>query len=358
MLKREIAELPLHNGKAPKWLFQRMKKLAREIVILFAVENKIDELIRKLSDPLWFQALGCILGFDWHSSGLTTTTGAALKEGIEDLAYDIGLFIVGGKGKTALNTPEEIKAIAEKENIDPQKWITISRLVSRIDNNAIQDGYQLYHHLLIFSKDEKWCVIQQGMNEKNNFARRYHWLGEEIKSFIEEPHKGIISYRFENYVLNLVSKESKPAQETITYLLNEDPKKVINLWNKISLKLPSHHPLTIKEIKPENLKTVLLKTYENPPKDFQETLLKEGIGAKTLRALALISELVYNKPYSIKDPARFSFAHGGKDGHPYPVDRENYDKSIEILEKAIKNAKMGKREEIETLKKLSFFFKI
>lgn len=358
MFKREIAELPLHNGKAPKWLFQRMKKLAREIVILFAVENKIDELIRKLSDPLWFQALGCILGFDWHSSGLTTTTGAALKEGIEDLAYDIGLFIVGGKGKTALNTPEEIKAIAEKENIDPQKWITISRLVARIDNNAIQDGYQLYHHLLIFSKDEKWCVIQQGMNEKNNFARRYHWLGEEIKSFIEEPHKGIISYRFENYVLNLVSKESKPAQETITYLLNEDPKKVINLWNKISLKLPSHHPLTIKEIKPENLKTVLLKTYENPPKDFQETLLKEGIGAKTLRALALISELVYNKPYSIKDPARFSFAHGGKDGHPYPVDRENYDKSIEILEKAIKNAKMGKREEIETLKKLSFFFKI
>ncbi|MEO0258517.1 MAG: DUF763 domain-containing protein [candidate division WOR-3 bacterium] len=356
--KREIAELPLHNGKAPKWLFQRMKKLSREIILLFAIENKIDEFIKKLSDPLWFQALGCILGFDWHSSGLTTTTGAALKEGLGNLSHEIGLFIVGGKGKTALNTPEEIKMIAEKEGIDPQKWITISRLVARIDNNAIQDGYQLYHHLLIFTKSEKWCVIQQGMNDKNNFARRYHWLGEEIKSFIEEPHKGIITSKFEQYVLNLVAKESKPAQETITYLLNEDPKKVIELWNKISLKLPSYHPIKINDIKPENLKTILLKTYENPPKNFQETILKEGVGAKTLRALSLISELVYHKPYSIKDPARFSFAHGGKDGYPYPVNRKVYDKSIEILEKAIKNAKMGKREEIEALKKLSFFFKV
>lgn len=358
MLKREIAELPLHSGKAPFWLFQRMKKLSREIILLFAVENKIDELLKKLSDPFWFQALGCVLGFDWHSSGLTTTTGAALKEGLGELSHEIGLYIVGGKGKAGLNTPEEIKRLAEKEGFDPQKWILISRIVARVDNNAIQDGYQLYHHLLIFTKEGNWCVIQQGMNENNNFARRYHWLGEEVKSFIEEPHKGIITQKFENYVINLVAKESKPAQEVITQLMNEKPDKVLKLWNEVSLKLPSYHPITPKEIRPENLKTILLKTYEAPPKDFQGVLLKEGVGSKTLRALTLISELVYNTPASIKDPARFSFAHGGKDGHPYPVDRENYDKTIELLEKAIKNAKLGRREEIETLKKFSFYFKV
>ncbi|ACK42054.1 MULTISPECIES: DUF763 domain-containing protein [Dictyoglomus] len=358
MFKREIAELPLHSGKAPAWLFQRMKKLAREIILIFAIENRTDEFLRKLSDPFWFQALGCILGFDWHSSGLTTTTGAALKEGLGELSHEIGLYIVGGKGKTALNTPEEITKLAEKEGFDPQKWIFISRIVARVDNNAIQDGYQLYHHLLIFTKKGTWCVIQQGMNNKNNFARRYHWLGEELKSFTEEPHKGIITQKFEDYVVNLVAKESKQTQEIITTLMKEDPNKVISLWNKVSLKLPSYHPITPKEIKSENLKKILLKTYEAPPKDFQEVLLKEGVGAKTLRALTLISELVYDAPASIKDPARFSFAHGGKDGHPYPVDKKNYDKTIEILERAIKNAKLGRREELETLKRLSFYFRI
>uniref|UniRef100_A0A7C3RHG8 DUF763 domain-containing protein n=1 Tax=Dictyoglomus thermophilum TaxID=14 RepID=A0A7C3RHG8_DICTH len=358
MIKREFAELPLHTGKAPQWLFHRMKKLSREIILLFYMENKIDDLIKKLSDPFWFQALGCILGFDWHSSGLTTTTGSALKEALREIPDDIGLYIVGGKGKTALNTPKEIIKISEKSSIDPNKWIFISRIVARVDNNAIQDGYQLYTHLLVFTKNDKWCVIQQGMNEKNHYARRYHWLGDEIKSFVEDPHKGIISERFENYVLNLVSKESKKAQETITYLFHEKPEDITKLWEKVSLRLPPYHPITAREIKPENLKTVLLKNYENPPKDFQDLILREGVGAKTLRALALISELVYGNPASIKDPARFSFAHGGKDGHPYPVDKRNYDKSIEILEKAIKNAKLGRREEIDTLKKLSFFFKI
>jgi len=358
MIKREFAELPLHTGKAPQWLFQRMKKLSREIILLFYMENKIDDFIQKLSDPFWFQALGCVLGFDWHSSGLTTTTGSALKEALREIPDDIGLYIVGGKGKTALNTPQEIIKISEKKSIDPDKWIFISRIVARVDNNALQDGYQLYTHFLVFTENDKWCVIQQGMNEKNNYARRYHWLGDETKSFVEDPHKGIISERFENYVLNLVSKESKKAQETITYLFQEKPEEITKLWEKVSLRLPAYHPITVKEIKPENLKIVLLKNYENPPKDFQDLILREGVGAKTLRALALISELVYGNPASIKDPARFSFAHGGKDGYPYPVDKRNYDKSIEILEKAIKKAKLGRKEEIETLKKLSFFFKI
>ncbi|PNV80285.1 MAG: DUF763 domain-containing protein [Dictyoglomus turgidum] len=357
-MQRRFADLPLHSGKAPYWLFQRMKKLAREIILIFYIENRISDFIRNLSDPYWFQALGCVLGFDWHSSGLTTTTGGALKEGLGELYKELGLFIVGGKGKTALKTPEEIRLIADKVGFEPEKWTNISRLVARIDNNALQDGYQLYHHLLVFTKDGEWCIIQQGMNNETGYARRYHWLGEEVKSFIEDPHKAICSERIEKFVLNLVAKESKPAQEVITSLASENPKITLSLWEKVSLKLPSHHPLTIKEIRPENLKSILLKTYENPPKDFQDLLLYEGVGAKTLRALALISELVYGKPGSFKDPARFSFAHGGKDGHPYPVDRKNYDKSIEILEKAIKKAQLGRREEVEALKKLSFFFKL
>ncbi|MEN2983539.1 MAG: DUF763 domain-containing protein [Dictyoglomaceae bacterium] len=357
-MQRKFADLPLHSGKAPPWLFQRMKKLSREIILLFAIEGRINDFIRNLADPYWFQALGCILGFDWHSSGLTTTTGGALKEGLGELCGELGLFIVGGKGKTALKTPEEIRNIADRIGFDAEKWINISRLVARIDNNALQDGYQLYHHLLVFTKDGNWCVIQQGMNEETGYARRYHWLGEEVKSFVEDPHKGIISERIEKIVLNLVAKESKPAQEVITSLTSENPSTVLSLWEKTSLILPSYHPITIKEIRPENLKSILLKTYENPPKTFQELLLYEGVGAKTLRALALISELIYGKPGSFKDPARFSFAHGGKDGYPYPVDRKVYDNSINILEKAIKKAQLGRKEEIEALKRLSFFFKL
>jgi hypothetical protein len=356
-MERKFADLPLHYGKAPPWLFQRMKKLAREIILLFAIENRITDLIRNLSDPFWFQALGCLLGFDWHSSGLTTTTCGALKEGLGDLNKELGLFIVGGKGKTALKTPEEIKNIADKIGFDPEFWINISRLVARIDNNALQDGYQLYHHILIFTKHGEWCVIQQGMNEENKYARRYHWLGEEVKSFIEDPHKAICSEKKEKIVLNLVAKESKPSQEIITFLSSENPQVTLSLWEKVYLKLPSNHPITFKDIKPENLKSILLKTYEKPPKDFKELIMFEGVGAKTLRALALISELIYGKAPSFKDPARFSFAHGGKDGYPYPVDRKTYDKSIEILEKAIKKARLGKREEISALKRLSFFFK-
>lgn len=355
-MQRRLAELPLHSGKAPPWLFQRMKNLAREIILLFLIEGRIDDFIRNLSDPYWFQSLGCILGFDWHSSGLTTTTGAALKEGLGELSIESGLFIVGGKGKTALNTPEEIKRLADKAGFDPNRWIDISRLVARVDNNAIQDGYQLYYHILIFTKDGKWSIIQQGMNTDNKYARRYHWLGEEIKSFVNEPHKAICAERFEDNVLNLVAKESENTREIITKLSQQLPEKTVNEWEKVILHLPEHHPVDIREIQPKNLRSILLETYSNPPEDFQSLLLYKGVGAKTLRALSLISELIYKQPPSFKDPARFSFAHGGKDGHPYPVDRKLYDTTIEILERAIKNAKLGYREEINALRRLSLFY--
>jgi len=353
--QRSYAELPLHTGNAPKWLFQRMKRLAREIILLFVVENRVDEFLKNLANPYWFQALGCVLGFDWHSSGLTTTTGAALKEGLGELSIEAGIFIVGGKGKTALNTPLEIQKLAERGGFSPEKWINISRLVARVDNNAIQDGYQLYHHLLIFTIDGKWSIIQQGMNSENRYARRYHWLGEEVKSFVEEPHKAICSENFESFVLNLVAKESKNTRDIVTELVKQSPDKTIKDWERVILYLPKHHPITVKEIQSKNLKTILLETYQNPPSDFQQVLLYPGVGAKTLRALSLISEVVYGQPPSFRDPARFSFAHGGKDGYPYPVDRKLYDSSIEILEKAIKKAQLGKKDEIDALKRLSIF---
>jgi len=355
-MQRRLAELPLHNGKAPSWLFQRMKRLAREIVLLFLIEGRVNDLIRNLSDPYWFQALGCILGFDWHSSGLTTTTGGALKEGLKEISLEAGIFIAGGKGRTALHTPDEIRRMADKSDFDGERWINLSRLVARIDNNAIQDGYQLYYHLLVFTKDGNWCVIQQGMNPDNRYARRYHWLGEEVKDFVNEPHKAICSEKFEDLVLNLVAKDSEGTRKTITQLSREAPDRVVKDWEKVILYLPAHHPIGVSEIKPQNLKSILLETYQNPPPDFQSLLLYKGVGAKTLRALSLISELVYGQPPSFKDPARFSFAHGGKDGHPYPVDRKLYDTSIDILEKAIKRAKLGQREEINALRRLSSFF--
>ena len=355
-MQRRLAELPLHNGKAPSWLFQRMKRLAREIVLLFLIEGRVNDLIRNLSDPYWFQALGCILGFDWHSSGLTTTTGGALKEGLKEISLEAGIFIAGGKGRTALHTPDEIRRMADKSGFDGERWVNLSRLVARIDNNAIQDGYQLYYHLLVFTKDGNWCIIQQGMNPNNRYARRYHWLGEEVKDFVNEPHKAICSEKFEDLVLNLVAKDSEGTRKTITQLSREAPDRVVKDWEKVILHLPSHHPIGVSEIKPQNLKSILLETYQNPPPDFQSLLLYKGVGAKTLRALSLISELVYGQPPSFKDPARFSFAHGGKDGHPYPVDRKLYDTSIDILEKAIKRAKLGQREEINALRRLSLFF--
>ncbi len=355
-MERRLAELPLHGGKAPRWLFQRMKRLAREIISLFLIEGRADELIRNLADPYWFQSLGCVLGFDWHSSGLTTTTGAALKEGLRELSPESGLFIVGGKGKTALNTPEEIKRLADKSGFDADRWINISRLVARVDNNAVQDGYQLYFHLLVFTEDGRWGIVQQGMNTDNRYARRYHWLGEEVKSFVNEPHKAICTERFEDIVLNLTARESGDTRDIITRLSQQTPDKTVKEWENVILHLPQHHPVDIKEIQPKNLRSILLDTYSNPPEDFQELLLHKGVGAKTLRALSLISELVYKQPPSFSDPARFSFAHGGKDGYPYPVDKKLYDTSIDILERAVKKAKLGQREELNALKRLSLFY--
>ena len=357
-MKTGIANLPLHYGKAPSWLFQRMKRLAREITLVIIDEFGPEEMLRKLSDPFWFQAFGCILGFDWHSSGLTTTVCGALKEGTRGIEKDIGLFVAGGKGKFSRQTPHQIEEYGNALSLDPQPLVYASRMSAKVDSAAVQDGYQLYHHTFIFTSDGHWTVIQQGMNETNRYARRYHWLSDTVQDFVCEPHQAVCCDQ-RGEALNLVAQESKETRKASTIIACENPDRTASELKKIrGLHLPKHHEILVRDINPERLNKILIKTHEKQPDNFEHLLGIEGVGPKTVRSLSLISELIYGAKPSFRDPARFSFAHGGKDGHPYPVDRNNYDLSIEILRKGIRSAKLGEREKIEALKRLSSFTKV
>lgn len=358
MKKTGITNLPLHYGKAPRWLFQRMIKLAREISIIIIEEFGPIELLKRISDPFWFQSLGCILGFDWHSSGVTTTVCGALKEGIKDIEKELGIFIAGGKGNASRRTPEEIIRKSEAAAItNPEKLIYASKIVAKVDNSAIQDGFQLYQHNFIFTKESEWIVIQQGMNTDNRYARRYHWMSFDLKNFINDPHKAICCDLRQNSILNMVAKESKTARETSVLISQEKPEKIIKEINSIqSLNMPKHHYVDINDINTKRLYKILLKTYEEKPINFEKLLYIHGVGPKTIRALALISELIYGNKPSFTDPVRFSFAHGGKDGHPYPVNRNVYDNSIMFLRNALKKMKIDNSEKNNALKRLYKFY--
>ncbi len=358
MKKSGITNLPLHYGKAPRWLFERMVKLAREISIIIIEEFGPIEFLKRISDPFWFQSLGCILGFDWHSSGVTTTVCGALKEGVKNIEKQLGIFITGGKGSTSRKTPEEIIRKCEMTSISsPENLVYASKIVAKVDNSAIQDGFQLYQHNLIFTKDSEWAVIQQGMNTENRYARRYHWNSLDIKSFIEEPHKAICCDLKQNSIINMVAKESKTAQETSVLISQEKPEKIIKeITSMQTLSLPKHHYVDIKDINTKRLYKILLKTYEQKPDNFEKLLYTKGVGPKTIRALALISDLIYGKKPSFTDPVRFSFAHGGKDGYPYPVNKNVYDNSILFLKNAIKKMKIDNSEKNSALKRLFKFY--
>jgi hypothetical protein len=349
-----IANLPLHYGKVPPWLFERMVKLAREIIIAIVADFGSEEVLRRLSHPYWFQAFGCVLGYDWHSSGVTTTLCGALKEGIRGLEKDLGLFIAGGKGKTSRKTPTEIEGWGNLIALNPAPLVYASRMSAKVDSSAIQDGYQLYHHTFFFTTGGSWTVVQQGMNEATRYARRYHWLGERVTDFVNEPHSAILS-EARGQALNLVASESEPARATITGIATgEKPHNVLAELKRLkTLDLPSRFYLTIHDLHPDSLSRILLSTYERQPNNFEQLLGLKGVGPKTLRALSLISELVYGVAPSYRDPARYSFAHGGKDGIPYPVDRKTYDQSIELLSRAINRTKLGIGEKRETLNRLN-----
>jgi hypothetical protein len=357
MRQTGIANLPLHGGKAPAWLFQRMVRLGHEIARIIVEDYGPEEFLARISDPHWFQSLGCVLGFDWHSSGVTTTVCGALKEGLRGRERDFGLVIAGGKGATSRKTPSEIRSAGERFSLGrkPEELVYLSRLTAKIDNNAIQDGFQLYHHNFFFTLGGSWAVVQQGMSER--FARRYHWHSENIESLTVDPHSAICSSVQKAKVLNLVTADSVAAQSVITQLAAEEPSRITREIKALqSLSLPAHHEVSVKDLKPESIEKVLLKSYEAKAADFATLLGMPGVGAKTLRALALLAEIAYGIPASWKDPAKFSFAHGGKDGHPYPVNRQVYDGSIEILRCSVERAKLAPAEKNNALKRLAGLF--
>ncbi len=353
------AILPLHGGKAPAWLFQRMKALAREVSLAIIAEFGTTGFLERISDPFWFQCLGSTLGFDWHSSGLTTTLAGAIKEGLKGLEEETGLYLAGGKGGRARKTPLEIRTAGEKTGVDPEGLIYASRLSARVDNNALQDGFHLYHHSFFFDTEGNWAVIQQGMNETSRLARRYHWLGTEVQDFMVEPHRAICS-ELRGTALNLVKKESAGVRTLLAELAGRAPEKNIRDLNRLlgggglfpELLMPGRHRIKGVDIDPSRIHRILIRTYQNPPGNFEALIGMEGVGPATIRALSMIAELIYGEKPSFRDPARFSFAVGGKDGIPYPVNRKVYDRTIEIMKRALERARVGQREKLEAVRRL------
>jgi len=349
------AQLPLHGGRAPAWLFSRMVKLAREITIHVRAEYGPEEMLRRLSDPFWFQAFGCVLGFDWHSSGVTTTVTGALKEAIRGLEHDLGFFAGGGKGAVSRQTPAEIERACERLSIDPRPLVYASRMSAKVDSAAVQDGYQLYHHAFFFTPSGAWCVVQQGMNDDNGMARRYHWLSSRVESYVNEPHAAVCA-ESQATTLNLVAAESADVRSSSAVLAREKPDVVLSAIRDIpALTMPRRHAVLLADVNPQYLQKILLKTYDRAPEDFETLLGMQGVGARTVRALALVSEIIYGTPASTRDPARFSFAHGGKDGFPYPVDTGTYDQTVEALRAAVTKAGIDRSERVAAFKRLVRF---
>lgn len=365
MPKIGVANLPLHQGKAPRWLFKRMVLLSKNIVEVLSYEYGRDEFLYRISDPFWFQALSCVLGFDWHSSGTTTVTCGALKAALDPIEH--GLAITGGKGRTSRKTLDEIEKISKNYGFSTariEKLKYSSRMAAKIDNTALQDGHNLYHHVFLFSEDGLWSIIQQGMNSETNYARRYHWLSEKVENFICEPHSAILGERIQEKVLDMTAKESKAAQNVTLDLVNDKPshlkkdwaelirqqyQKTLDDWLIYKLNKKPFRYLTM----PRNLNWEKMREiYDFQPKNYEELLSIKGVGPNTIRALALIADLIYGETPSWKDPIKYSFAIGGKDGVPFPVDKIAMDKSIEILKVCLQKAKIEKKEKIEALRRL------
>src|SRR5690349_16427385 len=347
------ADLPLHSGRAPAWLFGRMKQLAPAIVEAIVIERGRRTFLERLSDPRWFQAFGCVLGFDWHSSGVTTTVTGAIKEGLRGIEHDLGIFALGGKGATSRKTPTEILDRCERLAVDPQPLLYASRMAAKVDSAAVQDGYQLYHHAFFFTTAGDWCVVQQGMSDTTRMARRYHWLSEHVTDFVDEPHEAVCC-DVRGETLNMVAHENEPVRDAVAELASQPPKVALDAMTHVpELAMPVRHTLFPElDVPDRQMHTILTATYERAPKDFESLLGIAGVGPKTIRALTLASELLHGKPASLRDPARFAFAHGGKDGTPFPVDRATYDRTIEVMAKALNSAAVDRSEKVAAFKRL------
>ncbi len=349
-MKSGHADLPLHYGKVPQWLAARMSSLGGAIAESIVLEYGKSALLQRLSDPFWFQSLGCVLGMDWHSSGITTSVMGALKKSINSRSTELGIYVCGGKGKHSLNTPNELFDISAKTGLDGNKLVHASRLSARVDNNALQDGFQLYQHSFILSDEGEWAVIQQGMNTKSRMARRYHWHSPNVHSFTEEPHQFIYGQN-QGEILNLTDSGASTTKSGMLDLLKEKPDRILREIQL--LKMPSYHDVRKEDINIKRLGAVLALAQTIEVKDVETLLLLDGAGPRTIQSLALVSEIIHGTPSRFKDPARFSFAHGGKDGYPFPVPLKVYDESIQIMENAVLKARINEKEKSQALHNLS-----
>ncbi|WP_343521705.1 DUF763 domain-containing protein [Pedobacter sp.] len=349
MKRSGSADLPLHYGQVPPWLAQRMATLGLAITEAILIEYGKAEIIRRLSSPFWFQSLGAVMGMDWHSSGITTSVIGALKKSINPLSKELGIYICGGKGKYSRETPDELLKIADKTGLNGKELVRASKLSAKVDNTAIQDGFQLYLHSFILSNEGDWAVVQQGMSDSSATARRYHWHSEKLKSFVEEPHTGICGIN-QGQILNLTANDAGMTRQSMMNITAESPVRMLHEIQK--LVLPDHHDVKSKDIDLKRLGSILWLAQEKQPKDFEELLLLEGMGPRTLQSMALVSEVIYGTPSRFTDPARYSFAHGGKDGHPFPVPVTVYDETIKVLQKAVEKAKIGNTDKQQAIKSL------
>lgn len=380
-MQRGIATFTLDYGACPKWLFNRMVKLGREMTYVLVAEYGPREFIKRIADPVWFQSLGTVLAFDWNSSGITTILTAALKEAIRGEEKDLGIFICGGKGKTSRKTPDEILSWGERLNFsekDTKNLVYTSKMSAKVDSSLIQDGYQLYHHAFFFSKGGAWAVVQQGMNTNTQTARRYHWFSDNINEMVNEPHSGIAAQLTHKSTLNLTATKSKKNRQISVDLVSNGFQTLMKdigivkkhsscLSQMVSVKSRDDQLTLLKledkefythSVEWENfwdspyLKKILEKLSSEKPNNYESLLANQGVGPKTIRALSLVSEIIYGADPSYEDPARYSFAHGGKDSTPYPVDKKTYDTTINIMAEVVRKTKLDPTEKDKALRRL------
>lgn len=350
MKRSGYADLPLHGGHVPTWLAERMTTLGGAIIEAIALDYGRSEVLKRLSDPNWFQSFGCVLGMDWHSSGITTSVMGALKTALNPKAHELGIYVCGGRGKHSRKTPDELMRIADRTGLNGRELVRYSKLTAKIDNTAIQDGYQLYLHGFVVTQDGEWAVIQQGMHKYNGTARRYHWHSSQLQSFINTPHTAV-SGTNQGMILNLTATDAEKTREGITEIAHEDPGRMVSEIQRIIM--PRHHEVHARDIDLKRLGSVLALAQNREQLDFESLLMLQGMGPRTLQSLTLVSEVIYGTPSRFKDPARYSFAHGGKDGHPFPVPTHVYDETIEFTRTAIEKAKLGFSERKYALQKLT-----
>jgi hypothetical protein len=369
------ADLPLHGGRVPAWLATRMAALGRVMTEAIVLHFGRDEFLRRMSHPFWFQSFGAVMGMDWHSSGITTSVIGALKRGLAPLQDELGIYVCGGRGRHSRQTPEELVRIGDRTGVDAQSLVRASRLVAKVDSAAVQDGFDLYLHAFITTADGHWCVVQQGMNERRREARRYHWLSENLESFVDSPHAAIDG-RNVGSIINLADARAERNRRAGLELVRAGPDRTISvlrrwrdagnaaldLFPELSvseekeaiphLQMPARHHIEASDVVLKRLHGVLAAAADRGPQDFSELLLTPGVGARTMASLALVAEVLYGAPSRFSDPARFSLAHGGKDGHPFPVPLNVYDRTIGVLKTAVEQAKLGRSEKLAALARL------